>query len=66
MKEVEKHCNTCRWSYMEKEINGKAESEVVNRQYCSHEIYTSPAYTHEMLMAEIGRGYCRFWAPCEG
>ena len=65
MKETEKHCDTCRWSYTGKENSSTADGEFVERQFCRHEIYTSPAYTHEMLVEEIGRGYCRFWEPRE-
>lgn len=63
MTEIRKHCDTCRFSFMQKNRNTVAESGSVEAQHCSNEIYNSPAYTHEMLMEDWDRGYCRLWEP---
>ncbi len=60
MREDEKHCNTCRYSYVEPE-HGKSRDYL--RQKCSSPDYNSPKYTHDMLMEDWGRSHCRFWAP---
>lgn len=32
-------------------------------QHCSNPIYNSDEYTHEMLMEDWEKGYCRLWTP---
>lgn len=60
MREDEKHCDTCRYSYLEPD-HTKGRGHL--RQNCSSLAYNSSEYTHDMLMEDWGRGYCRFWAP---
>ena len=59
---MEKHCNTCEYSFdvIEKNLHIP---EGVKMQHCGSFDYNSPAYTHKMLMEDRGKGYCRFWAP---
>ncbi len=56
MRDSEKSCSTCQHAYMECE-------HFQLRQKCRSMEYNSPNYTHDMLMEDWGRGYCRFWAP---
>lgn len=56
----EKHCNICLYSYLE---NEKLGSKTITTQMCRNPDYNSPDYTHEMLMEDWGKGYCRFWTP---
>ena len=65
MREIKKHCNTCNYSFMEKEPNSASENGFVEMQHCSNRIYNSPAYTHEMIMKDWDKGYCRLWTPRE-
>ena len=53
---MEKHCDTCDYSYMERE-------GFVLRQKCRSTEYNAENYTHELLMEDWGRGHCRFWTP---
>ncbi len=56
MRDPEKSCSTCQHAYMECE-------HFRLRQKCRSAEYNSPNYTHDMLMEDWGRGYCRFWVP---
>ncbi|MCM1297761.1 MAG: hypothetical protein NC311_19665 [Muribaculaceae bacterium] len=55
-----KHCDTCRYAYLEPECAGKRDCL---RQRCGSPEYNAPTYTHDMLMEDWGRGHCRFWSP---
>ena len=35
----------------------------VETQHCRNPIYNSEAYTHEMLLEDWDKGYCRYWNP---
>lgn len=63
MTEIRKHCDTCNYSFLRKDKNTAAESGFIKAQHCSNDIYNSPAYTHEMLMEDWDKGYCRLWEP---
>ena len=64
MNDVKKCCDTCRYSYYKKDTSRHPTIGVL-RQHCSGEEYNSTSYTEEMLMADMMRGYCRFWAANE-
>ncbi len=53
---IKKHCDTCLYAYMECE-------HFQLRQKCRSMEYNSTKFTHDMLMENWGRSYCRFWAP---
>lgn len=56
MREVRKHCDTCNYSYMERESSGP-------RQKCRSPEYNAETYTHDMFMEDWGQSHCRFWTP---
>ena len=59
MNETEKHCDTCKYSYLEIENGHKM-------QHCSSSDYNGSDYTHAMRMEDWDKGpYCRFWAQKE-
>lgn len=61
MSEPAKHCNNCRYSFrsIERDLYGKNGVRLI--QHCRSAEYNSPAYTKAMLLADWGRGCCRFW-----
>ena len=50
------------YSFYETEKNSFI-PEGVRMQHCSNSTYNSDAYTHEMLMEDWDKGYCRLWTP---
>ena len=56
MRENEKSCDTCAYSYMEQE-------GFRLRQKCRSPEYNASFYTHEMFMEDRIYGHCRFWRP---
>lgn len=65
MSEEIKHCNTCEHSYYQTVQNAYI-SDGVKTQFCRSADYNSDDYTHEMLMEDWDKGYCRFWTPRKG
>ncbi len=63
MSDIQKHCDTCRYSYVGQEKNAYAEHGFILVQRCSNEKYNNSGYTNKMLLEDWGRGHCRFWAP---
>lgn len=62
MSEIEKHCNTCAFSFYETNKSAYIPSGV-KMQHCSNPVYNSPEYTQEMLLEDWGLGHCRLWTP---
>lgn len=62
MSKLEKHCTTCDHSHHQMERNTYIPGGV-KTQHCASTDYNSDDYTHEMLMEDWGKGYCRFWTP---
>lgn len=60
MRETEKHCDTCRYSYMEPE---KEKTRIILRQKCRNPDYYTSKNIHDNIMEDWGRDFCRFWAP---
>ncbi len=60
MREVEKHCDNCRYSYMEPE---KDSARIILRQKCRNPDHNSSKNIHDSIMEDWGRDFCRFWAP---
>lgn len=60
MRESKKHCDTCRYSYMEPENN---RVRIVMRQKCRNPDYNTSKNVHDNIMEDWGRDFCRFWAP---
>ena len=58
---MKKSCDTCRYSYYEKDTSRHPTIGIL-RQHCSSEEYNSPSYTEEMLIEDMKNGCCRFWA----
>ena len=54
MRKEDKHCDTCLYACRDRDDP---------RQKCSSWAYNASTYTHDMLMEDWGRGYCRFWTP---
>ena len=60
MREDEKHCNNCRYSFLEPE---RDKARIVLRQKCRSPEYNSSKNVHDNIMEDWGRDFCRFWAP---
>lgn len=60
MKEEEKHCDTCRHSYLEPE---RTPNRIYLRQKCNSPDYNSSNNIHDSIMEDWGRDFCCFWAP---
>ncbi len=60
LREDEKHCDNCRYSYLEPE---HTKSRVYLRQRCSSPDYNTSTYVHDNIMEDWGRDFCRFWTP---
>ena len=60
MREVEKHCDNCRYSYMEPERDN---ARIILRQKCRNPDYNSSKNIHDSISEDWGRAFCRFWAP---
>ena len=63
MNNIERHCDTCNDSYYETERNPSGGKKTVRLQHCRNAVYNSPAYTHEMLLEDWDKGFCRLWTP---
>ena len=63
MNNIERHCDTCNDSYYETERNPSGGKKMVRLQHCRNAVYNSPAYTHEMLLEDWDKGFCRLWTP---
>ena len=59
MNNIERHCDT----YYETERNPSGGKETVRLQHCRNAVYNSPVYTHEMLLEDWDKGFCRLWTP---
>ena len=57
---MEKHCNTCRYSYEAVSFSGKSMG-----QHCNSPHYNSEDYSNKELMEDWGDGHCRFWEQKE-
>lgn len=60
MIKIEKHCDTCRYSYMEPE---RARDRIYLRQKCRNPDYNSSKNVHDNVTEDWGRDFCRFWTP---
>ena len=60
MREDEKHCDTCLFSYLEPECS---QNRIYLRQKCSNPDYNASKNIHNSIMEDWGRDFCRFWAP---
>lgn len=60
MKDIERHCDTCRFSYLEPE---RGQDRIYLRQRCSSPDYNALKNVHDSMMEDWGRDFCRFWAP---
>lgn len=58
----QKHCDTCMYSDRPMRKNAYATNSA-KAQHCTSAGYNSENYTHEMMMEDWGKGYCRFWTP---
>ena len=63
MSNIERHCDTCNDSYYETERNPSGGKKTARLQHCRNAVYNSPAYTHEMLLEDWDKGFCRLWNP---
>lgn len=63
MSDVQKHCNTCRYSYAGQEKSAYTECGHAPVQRCSNEEYNDSGYTIKKLLEDWGQRHCRFWAP---
>ena len=61
---LEKHCDTCAYSYQIKNREHLRLSRKI-RQHCCNPEYNSSEYTSEMFMEDRRHDYCRFWTPRE-
>lgn len=59
-----KHCSSCAYSYRQMEQSVRHFGGV-KTQHCASADYNSDDYTHEMMMEDWNKGYCRFWTPKE-
>lgn len=50
-------------AYYEIERNPSGGKKTVRLQHCRNAVYNSPAYTHEMLLEDWDKGFCRLWTP---
>ena len=60
MKEIEKHCDNCLFSYLEPE---RERTRIILRQKCRNPDYNASKNIHNSIMEDWGRDFCRFWAP---
>ena len=60
MKEIEKHCDNCRFSYLEPE---RDRTRIILRQKCRNPDYKASKNIHNSIMEDWGLDFCRFWAP---
>ena len=60
MREVEKHCDNYRYSYMEPERDN---ARIILRQKCRNPDYNSSKNIHDSITEDWGRDFCSFWAP---
>ena len=60
MKEIEKHCDNCRFSYLEPE---RDRTRIILRQKCRNPDYNASKNIHNSIMEDWGLDFCRFWAP---
>ena len=60
MKEIEKHCDNCRFSYLEPE---RERTRIILRQKCRNPDYNASKNIHNSIMEDWGLDFCRFWAP---
>lgn len=63
MNNTERNCDTCNDSYYMTEKNPSGGKKLVQLQHCRNTVYNSPAYTHQMLLEDWGKGFCRLWTP---
>ena len=63
MNNTERNCDTCNDSYYMTEKNPSGGKKMVQLQHCRNIVYNSPAYTHQMLLEDWGKGFCRLWTP---
>lgn len=60
MREVEKHCNTCQYSYLESE---RSSFRIALRQKCGNPDYHSSNSLYGNIMEDWSRDFCCFWTP---
>jgi len=60
LKGIEKHCDNCRFSYLEPE---RERTRIILRQKCRNPDYNASKNIHNSIMEDWGRDFCRFWAP---
>ena len=60
MRAVEKHCDNCRYSYMDPERDN---ARIILRQKRRNPDYNSSKNIHDGIIEDWGRAFCRFWAP---
>ena len=63
MNHIERHCDTCNDSFYETERNPSGGKKIVRLQHCRNAVYNSPVYTHQMLLEDWDKGFCRLWTP---
>lgn len=63
MNNTERNCDTCNDAYYMTEKNPSGGKKLVQLQHCRNTVYNSPAYTHQMLLEDWGKGFCRLWTP---
>ena len=63
MNNIERHCDTCNDSFYEPARPPRGGPPPPRSPPRRNAVYNSPAYTHEMLLEDWDKGFCRLWTP---